>query len=393
MARFGSLISNVRASYAIFSAQYPPHLGGIENFTYNLSHSLVKRGHSVLVVTNDTNGVGAGVENDDGVTVLRLPCHPLVDGRFPLPKHNAKNRELKKWLLKQEVEGVLVNARFYPHSLMGMKFARSKGLRPIVLDHGSAWLSFSSFLLDPFVHLYEKGITAWGRRYDPSYYGISSKSAEWLKTFGIMADGVIPNSIDADEYVACSSGRDFRNELGLCESMLVVAFVGRLIPEKGVRQIIEASQSRELVERNVIFVLAGSGPLENEVCAARGSSLRYVGRLTKQDTSALLQSADLMCLPTRSEGFSTTLLEAASCGCPAVVTDVGGARELIPNEAYGTIIKSMDSECIIKNLLFLADDRDRIRKQAVMCSAYVREHCSWAIESELVEKCIQRLSL
>ena len=376
------------SSYAIFSAQYPPHLGGIENFTYNLSHALVERGDSVLVVTNDTNGIGAGVKDDDGVMVLRFPCHSFADGRFPLLKYNSKSRELKKWLSRQDVDGVLVNARFYPHSLMGMRYARSRGLRPIVLDHGSAWLSFSNPILDPMVRAYERAITAYGRRYGASYYGISAKSVEWLKTFAIEAEGVIPNSIDADEYVACSSGRDFRHELGLGDEALLVAFVGRLIPEKGVRQIIEASRFRGLAEINVVFVLAVSGPLKDEVRAAQGSNLYYVGRLTKQDTSALFQSADVLCLPTRSEGFSTTLLEAASCGCPAVVTDVGGARELIPNEAYGTIIDSMSLACIADALMRLADDRGLIKKQAEMCSTFIRGNYGWAIESALVEKCL-----
>lgn len=121
--------------------------------------------------------------------------------------------------------------------------------------------------------------------------------------------------------------------------------------------------------------------------AHRPPHLHFVGRLTRRDTLALLQNADLLCLPTRSDGFSTTLLEAAACGCPAVVTDVGGARELIPDEAYGTIIESMSTACIIKNLAFLADDRGRIKNQAAMCSAFVREHRSWTIESALVEKC------
>lgn len=376
-------------SYAIFSAQYPPHMGGIESFTYNLSRSLVKRGDSVLVVTNDTNGVGTGVFDDDGVSVLRLPCRPLVDGRLPLPRHNPENRRLRKWLAEQDVDGVLVNARFYPHSLMGMRYARSKGLRPIVLDHGSAWLSFSNLVLDPIVRAYERAITAYGRRYGASYYGISAKSAEWLKTFGIEAEGVIPNSIDAGEYVACSSGRDFRHELDLREGALLVAFVGRLIPEKGVRQIIDASRSRELAERGIVFALAGSGPLENEVRDAQGAGLRYLGRLSRRDTSALLQASDLLCLPTRSEGFSTTLLEAAACGCPAVVTDVGGARELIPDESHGTIIDSMGTDSIIASLASLADNRSVIRCQTAHSARRVREQCSWATTASVLESCFQ----
>ena len=378
------------ASYVIFSAQYPPHLGGIENFTYGLSHALAKRGDSVLVVTNETNGVGVGVKEDEDVEVLRLPCYPLVGGRLPLPKLGPEYRRLKAWLGRRDVDGVLINARFYPHSLMGMKYAKSKGVRPVVLDHGSAWLSLSNPVLDPLVRTYERLITAWGKRYGASYYGVSAKSVEWLKTFGIQADGVIPNSIDADEYVASSSGRAFRRELELNENLLMVAFVGRLIPEKGIRQIIEASRSPELAERGVVFVLAGNGPLEGEVCAAQGPNLYYVGRLSGRDTSALLQDADLLCLPTRSEGFSTTLLEAAACGCPAVVTDVGGARELIPDESYGTIVDSAETDSIIAAITCLAEARHVIHSQSVSFARRVRERCSWAITASILEACFQK---
>ena len=75
------------SSYVIFSAQYPPHMGGIENFTYNLAHALVSSGNTITVVTNDTDSLGSGVKDDEGVCVLRLPCLPFVDGRFPITKH------------------------------------------------------------------------------------------------------------------------------------------------------------------------------------------------------------------------------------------------------------------------------------------------------------------
>ena len=218
------------SSYAIFSAQYPPHLGGIENFTSNLAHALVAEGVSVVVVTNDTNSVGSGVSDDGGAKVLRLPCFPLVDGRLPIARHGAEYRRLWSWLESQEFDGVLVNARFYPHSLAGMKLARKKGLKPVVLDHGSAYLSFSNPVLDPIVRAYERAITTWGKHYAAAYYGISQKSAEWLGEFGIAADGVIPNAIDAEAYRSLSSNRDFRSELGLDDDRLMVAFVGRFIP-------------------------------------------------------------------------------------------------------------------------------------------------------------------
>lgn len=370
---------------AIFSAQYPPHMGGIENFTQNLARALGNRGHAVTVVTNDTNSIGAGWACEDGFDVLRLPCVPLVDGRLPLPKPSTVRRELLKELSAREFDGVLVNARFYPHSLLGMKIARARGLAPLVLDHGSAYLSFSNPLLDSCVRIYEHVMTALGKRYKPRYFGISHKSVEWLRTFGIEAEGVISNSIDAAEFRECASRRDFRAELELDKDDFLVAFVGRLIPEKGISSIIEASRNCELISRRVVFALAGDGPLADEVKAAEGPNLRWVGRLGKNDVSALLQQSDALCLPSRSEGFSTTLLEAGACGCPAVVTDIGGARELIPDEHYGTIIKSMATSSIIAAIVHLADDSLLLMEQRRDCQSLVEKNYSWNSTAESVE--------
>ena len=370
---------------AIFSAQYPPHMGGIENFTQNLARALGNRGHAVTVVTNDTNSIGAGWACEDGFDVLRLPCVPLVDGRLPLPKPSAVRRELLKELSAREFDGVLVNARFYPHSLLGMKIARARGLAPLVLDHGSAYLSFSNPLLDPCVRIYEHVMTALGKRYKPRYFGISHKSVEWLRTFGIETEGVISNSIDAAEFRECASRRDFRAELELDKDDFLVAFVGRLIPEKGISAIIEASRTSELSNRHVVFALAGDGPLADEVKAAEGPNLCWMGRLGKDDVSALLQQSDALCLPSRSEGFSTTLLEAGACGCPAVVTDIGGARELIPDEHYGTIIKSMAASSIIAAIVHLADDPLLLMEQRRDCQSLVEKNYSWNSTAESVE--------
>lgn len=365
-------------TYVIFSAQYPPHMGGIESFTRNMAYALTEKGARVIVVTNDTDSIGIGIETDCGVKVLRLSCFPFVDGRFPVAKHDEKNRNLWKWLESQDVDGVLINARFYLHSIMGMKYARRKGLTPVVLDHGSAHLSFSSPYLDSFVRIYEHAITLRGKRYKPAYYGVSEKSAEWLRHFGITAKGVIPNAIDAEKYRNMSSGRDFRNELGLSEDPLIVSYVGRFIPEKGIKSIIDASKSYRLNKLGVHFVLAGDGPMTSAVELAQGESLHWVGRLSASDVSALLQQSNLLCLPTRSEGFSTILLEAAACGCPAVVTDVGGARELIPSSDYGTIIKSMSAESVEMAVYQMASSRSVLNKQSKSIQELVELGHTWA---------------
>ena len=142
---------------------------------------------------------------------------------------------------------------------------------------------------------------------------------------------VLNNSIDADLFRSMSSGRDFRGELGLGESTLLVSSIGRLVPEKGVTCI--SRPACALRDADVRFVLAGDGPLRAEVEGCGCPNVTYVGRLSEGDVSALLRSSDAFCLPSRSEGFSTSLLECAACAAVPIVTHVGGVDELIPDES------------------------------------------------------------
>lgn len=73
--------------YCIFAAQFLPHMGGIENYTYNISKELIKRGNEVIIITNNTTGSPLQ-EKIDGIRVLRFPCYNLINGRFPVMKLN-----------------------------------------------------------------------------------------------------------------------------------------------------------------------------------------------------------------------------------------------------------------------------------------------------------------
>lgn len=374
------------SSICIFTHHYHPQLSGIGNFVDGLAHALTARGDRVVIVTNDSMRVGVGHSIENGLELIRLPCISLLDGRLPLPKKTSDYYRLLQSLDDYEWDGVLINTRLFPLSLEGLKFAADHNTRAVVLDHGSAYLSFNQPFLDFFVRRYEDWITDRVKTFEPDFYGISSKSVEWLQHFNIDARGVISNSINAASYRNISSDRDFRSELGILQSTLVVAFVGRLIPEKGIYSIIEAARSKELASRDIYFVLAGDGPLANEVKEASSSNMYWVGRCSTEDISSLLQQADVLCLPTRSEGFSTVLLEASACGTPAVVTDVGGARELIPDDNYGTIIQSMSSDEVAWALCRLFDDRTLLSLQSSNARALVEERYSWDATARDVEK-------
>ena len=154
-----------------------------------------------------------------------------------MPKPSVEFSALWNEISCIKFDGVLINTRFYAHTMLGIFLARKNGIVPVVLDHGSAHLTFGNSVLDVLVRLYEHGITSLVKSFRPVFYGISDKSVEWLQHFNIKAEGVIPNSIDAARFRASASHRSFREELGI-GSDLLLAFTGRFVPEKGISTLL-----------------------------------------------------------------------------------------------------------------------------------------------------------
>ena len=123
--------------------------------------------------------------------------------------------------------------------------------------------------------------------------------------------------------------------------------------------------------------MAGAGPLEADLATNVTPNLHLIGKLDRQDLAALYQQADVYCLPSRSEGFATTLLESAACGTPAIVTNVGGTDELIPDKRFGTIIADMEPETIANALRIASSNRQALQAQGSATAERVRDICSW----------------
>lgn len=369
--------------FCIWSAHYPPHRGGVEQYTQNLATALAERGNRVTVVTTNLFDSPSIETESGGVEVVHLPSHRLLKGRLPIPKRNGEYRRLMGYLRAEKFDGVLVNTRFYPHSLEGMRLAQNQGVRPVVLDHGSAYLTLGQPAIDAVIARYEHVVTSLGKRYSPRYFGVSQASCQWLKTFGIQAEGVLGNSIDADAYRTLASNRSFRDELCIGEDSLLVAFVGRIAPEKGIANLAEAA--RQLQDADVSFLAAGTGNLLESIRETAPKNLTLLGPLSPEDVSALLKQADIFCLPTRSEGFCTALLEAGAWECVPIITHVGGTDELIPTSETGIILEDSQPDTIAAAIRQLAVGWPHEQMRGQRLHSLVDSEYSWESAAERVE--------
>lgn len=367
-----------RRTIAIFSAQYLPHMGGVENFTKGLSSALERKGVHAIVVTSAYGDAPEHEDESNGVEVFRLPSAQLLDGRLPIVRNGGRTRELLDEVKRRMPDGVFVNTRFYGLSLMGARFARELGITPVVLDHGSSYIGFGVPVLDSVVHAYERAMTRKIRSCTPRFFGVSEKSAEWLRTFGITPSGVIHNAIDAEGFREQASGRDFRTELGIGKDVLLVCFVGRILKEKGVDTLLGVARILEEKDLPVAFAVAGDGPDMALLQDDTPNNLHVLGRLGRTDVAALFGASNLHFFPSRyPEGLPTSILESAAVGIPSLVSDVAGAREAIPSDEYGIVLEDATAPVCAEVISWYLDNPDVLETQGKNARKWVESAFSW----------------
>ncbi len=376
------------SSYCLFTAQYLPTVGGVENYNHNLAKQLIKEGHEVLIVTSALDNLPTYERSEFGFSILRVPSFQLMGGRLPVTKPFAGISHLLKKHLPDDCR-VVINTRFYPLSLFAARYAKKRRLFAIVIEHGSAHLSFGRTLPDMILKWYEHIVCALVRRYCNRFYAVSGLSADWLRHFGIAARGVIPNAVDPLEISDIDENLFSLQKYGL-EDHRILCYVGRMIPEKGVLQLTEAFDELKEEYPNARLVMAGDGSLFPRIKECRYKNVVLTGRLSHDECISLMKRAEIFCLPTVSEGFSTTLLEAVLCRCFVITTKgCGGVQEIFGekiSEHDGIIMQKGDKDSI-KNALRRALEKDQDPNPDTVQN--LRDNNGWRQSAERLRDCFR----
>lgn len=375
-----------KRKYCIFAAQYFPHLGGVERYTYNLSKKLIEMGNEVVIVTSNVYHLKS-YEKVDGIPVFRIPCFNLLEGRYPVLKPTSKFWKIHKRLLKTHFDMFIVNTRFYPHSLYAMILAKRKDSKCITLEHGTSHLSIHNNFWDTVGGMYEHLLTAVDKLFCKDYYGVSKACSEWSGHFNIQSKGVLYNSIDLEEIKEISDERveNYREKYHVPKEAIVITFTGRLLKEKGLPQLLNVMDEICKKREDTYLFIAGDGDMEEEINARKTNHIIPVGRIDFKHIVALLNDSDIFCLPSFSEGFSTSILEAVACNCYVLTTARGGARELLIDDRYGTVIPNNNENILLDALESILDDKEHRDAAVELAYERVKNHFTWDIVAQQVE--------
>jgi teichuronic acid biosynthesis glycosyltransferase TuaC len=146
--------------------------------------------------------------------------------------------------------------------------------------------------------------------------------------------------------VATEPRADLRQRIDLPTDGPLLVSVGALIPRKGQVFVIEALA--QIADARLAIIGAGEDMAMLQARAQElglGARVHFLGPLPHADIARHVQAADICVLPSSSEGIANAWIEALACGTPLVITDIGGAREVLTDAAAGQIV-SRDGQTI-----------------------------------------------
>jgi glycogen(starch) synthase len=364
----------------ILSWEYPPIVaGGLARHVCKLSEALVAQGIEVHVLTR------GGREHEQEELRAGVHIHRVVEKQMPLDLDafvawvegmnahmHAAGRQLGKrlqfdvvhghdWLVAGAAAGLAERLRCrYLTTVHATEYGRHQGWvdkHPQSYIHGiETWMARRADHVITCSH-YMRGHVA-------DVYDIDEKRIT-----------VIPNGIDRADLQPVADLDELRARFAAPDERLVL-LVGRLVYEKGFQLALDALPQVIRRPGKVRFLVAGSGTHEAELKKqARKLGLMrhgtFMGWIGDDMLHSLYRIADLCVVPSIYEPFGLVALEAMASGCPCIVADTGGLREVVPDNDAGLRFRSRDPRALARMMQrVLTDDalRDRL---VVEASAHV----------------------
>lgn len=168
----------------------------------------------------------------------------------------------------------------------------------------------------------------------------------------------VPNGMDMEKFARDPRRMRAWEEKLKLGSQSRILFVGRLERGKGIADLVEAMNQ----VKGAKLVVAGAGGLESELKARNDPNVIFTGRINDvRDLAALYHLSDIFALPSYSEGFPNTVMEAMACGKAVVTTPTDGALDLVEDGKTGLMVEAGSAKQLAEKLQQLIQD-DALRK-------------------------------
>lgn len=323
--------------------KYPPSIGGMQSFSYNLVENFKKINSGTFLIANRKGGKNLP---------FFLP-YSFIEALLLIKKNKIEILHLS--------DGLLAISGYFLKKLTGIKVA--------ITIHGLDIIYPNS--------LYQKINPFFVKNLDLVICNSQATREECLKR-GIRKDKceVIPIGVNPREFVLKIPKnilkKKLSQQLGITfKNTKILLTVGRLVKRKGVVWFIEEVMPK--LKKNFIYLISGEGSEEKNIKRATqehhlNNEVFLLGKTDFETLKILYNSADIFIMPNIKvkgdmEGFGIVALEAAACGLPVVASDIEGIKDAVLEGKTGFLIQEKNAEEFIRKIRFGKVSPDMVVKE------------------------------
>jgi len=305
---------------------------------------------------------------------------------------------IRLWRLFKRMKFDIVHSMMPKSGLLSMVAARFSGIPLRVHTFtGQVWANKKGY--HKFILKSLDRILAWNATHlladSPSQRSfliqndiVSASKIEVLANGSIA--GVDTNRFKLDPTVR----RHIRSQYSILDNDIVFIYLGRLNYDKGLLDLSRAFAS--IADKCTGLHLMIVGPDEEGLeTAFSGLAIRFPGRVHRVNYTDrpedYLSAADIFCLPSYREGFSSVIIEAASVGIPAIASRIYGVTDAVDDGVTGILHQPADDREIAKAMLLLATDDDLRHRMGTAAQSRARDLFSQSRITEACSKFYQRM--
>jgi glycosyltransferase involved in cell wall biosynthesis len=186
---------------------------------------------------------------------------------------------------------------------------------------------------------------------------------------------ILPRGLDTRLFTPGRSDPEFWKRFGSNGTGVRLLFVGRVSKEKDLDILVQAFRNLRRENIPVQLSIVGHGPYSNTLAEIMPEAC-YTGYLNGTELAEAYASSDLFVFPSTTDTFGNVIIEAQAAGLPAIVSDVGGPRELVTDGANGLVTKALDATDFTRAIRRLVKD-EPLRKQMSAAARLSVEDRSW----------------
>jgi len=365
----------VRKKILILTTCFRPNVGGVETHLDDLINDAGKKGFSFFVLTYQpliSKTKGEIIEKKKLLSVLRIPWlrfnlflrlnkHPALEFLYLFPGLFAASF-IFFMFKSSEVE--VIHAQGLVAGAVGLIIGKIFNKKVIVSTH-----SVYNF---PDLGLYPKFIRLMFINSD-YVLTLSQQSKTEVVNLGVPKKKVSVFTYWVNQNIFRQlDKRSVRRSLGISKEKFICLFVGRLVPEKGVNELLE---SVKISNNNITFLVIGDGPMKDDVTGVARvyKNLIFVGRVDNEKLFEYYNASNLLIVPSiHEEGFGRVILESLSCGLPVIATNRGGIREYL-SKKIGVLIDITPLNIKV-NVEKLMENPKALNKMSANARAYANKH-------------------